>query len=87
MERTNPVTDVKIYSNAKKVELLVNGVLLGELKKATNCVFIWKNAMLKPGDNQIEARAKLHGKSLSDDCVWTLKPPVVSLVKKGCTCG
>ena len=25
-ERTNAVTDVKIYSNAKNVELLVNGV-------------------------------------------------------------
>ena len=24
-ERTNAVTDVKIYSNAKKVELLLNG--------------------------------------------------------------
>ena len=51
-ERTNAVTDVKIYSNAKKVELLVNGVSLGEMRNATNCVFIWKNAELKPGENQ-----------------------------------
>ena len=72
-ERTNAVTDVKIYSNAKKVELLVNGVALGEMRNATNCAFIWKNAKLKPGENQVEARAKLDGKSLSDSCVWTLE--------------
>jgi beta-galactosidase len=72
-ERTNAVTDVKIYSNAKKVELLVNGNSLGEIRNTTNCVFIWKNTQLKPGDNKIEARAELNGKSLTDNCVWTLK--------------
>jgi beta-galactosidase len=72
-ERTNAVTDVKVYSNAKKVELLVNGVSLGETRNATNCVFIWKNAELKSGENKVEARAELSGTSLSDSCVWTLK--------------
>ena len=72
-ERTNAVTDVKIYSNAKKVELLVNGVSLGKQSNATNCVFIWKNISLKPGENQIAAKAKRDGKDLSDSCVWTLK--------------
>jgi len=72
-ERTNTVTDVKIYSNAKRVELLVNGVSMGEMRNATNCVFIWKNVELKPGENQVEASAKLDGRSLSDGCVWTLE--------------
>jgi beta-galactosidase len=72
-ERTNAVTDVKIYSNAKKVELLINGVSLGETRNATNCVFIWKSAELKSGENQVEARTELDGKSLSDNCMWTLK--------------
>jgi beta-galactosidase len=72
-ERTNAVTDVKVYSNANKVELLVNGISLGETRNATNCVFIWKNAELKSGENQIKARAELDGKNLSDNCVWTLK--------------
>jgi beta-galactosidase len=72
-ERTNTVTDVKIYSNARKVELLVNGVSLGKQSNATNCVFIWKNVPLKPGENQIAAKAKRDGKTLSDSCVWTLK--------------
>ena len=72
-ERTNAVTDVNIYSNAKKVDLLVNGVSLGEQGNATNCLFIWKNVELKPGENQVKASAKLDGKSLSDSCVWILK--------------
>jgi beta-galactosidase len=72
-ERTNAVTDVKIYSNAKKVELLVNGASLGKRSNATNCVFVWKNVSLKPGENQIAAKARRDGKDLSDSCVWTLK--------------
>jgi beta-galactosidase len=72
-ERTNAVTDVKIYANAKKAELLVNGTSLGEMKNATNGVFVWKNVKLKPGENQIEARAKIDGKRLSDSCVWTVR--------------
>jgi beta-galactosidase len=72
-ERTNAVTDVKIYSNAKRAELLINGVSLGEMKNATNGVFVWKNARLKPGENRVEARAKIDGKRLNDSCMWTLK--------------
>jgi beta-galactosidase len=72
-ERTNGVTDVKVYSNANKVELLLNGISQGQPSDGTNCVFIWKNVTLKPGENQIAAKAERAGKKLSDSCVWTLK--------------
>jgi beta-galactosidase len=72
-ERTNAVTDVKIYSNANKVEILLNGISQGQPSDGTNCVFIWKNVTLKPGENQIAAKAERDGKKLSDSCVWTLK--------------
>lgn len=72
VERTNSVTDVKIYSNAKKVDLLVNGISISKNSKSTNCIFIWHNVKLKTGDNQIEARAKRNGQNLSDNCVWKL---------------
>ncbi len=72
-ERTNAVTDVKIYSNASKVELLLNGISQGKRADGTNCVFIWKGVTLKPGKNQVEARAERNGKSLSDSCVWNLQ--------------
>jgi beta-galactosidase len=73
-ERINAATDVKVYSNAKEVELLVNGVPQGERKDSSNCIFIWKNVQLQPGENRIEARAHRDGCALSDNCVWVLKP-------------
>ena len=71
--RTNAVTDVKIYSNAKKVELLLNGKSQGERRSAGDCIFIWKNIKLKPGQNQISAAARRDGKKLGDRCLWMLK--------------
>lgn len=73
--RTNAVTNVKIYSNASQVELLVNGVSLGGCLDATNCVFVWKNVELKPGENHVAARAVRDGHALADECVWTLRRP------------
>jgi beta-galactosidase len=72
-ERTNRVTDVKIYSNAKQVELLLNGTLLGKQNDATNCVFVWKNVELEPGENRVQAKANNCGTNLIDSCVWTLQ--------------
>jgi beta-galactosidase len=76
-ERTNAVTDVKIYSNAREPELLVNGVSLGKQSVGTNCVFIWPNVKLAPGANQIEARAQSsgNGQTLTDACEWKLAAP------------
>ncbi|HXR48349.1 MAG TPA: glycoside hydrolase family 2 TIM barrel-domain containing protein [Candidatus Limnocylindrales bacterium] len=71
-ERTNAVTDVKIYSNAKTVELLLNGKSEGYHRTSTNCVFVWRNVALKPGENRVAARAERDGKQLSDACTWTL---------------
>jgi len=72
-ERTNGVTDVKIYSNAGQVELLLDGKSQGKREDGTNCVFIWKDIQLKPGANRVEARAERGGIELSDSCVWMLR--------------
>ncbi len=73
-ERTNAVTDVKIYSNASQVELLLNGATLGKRNDGVNGVFLWKGVQLKPGGNRVEARAERGGQRLRDECEWTLKP-------------
>jgi len=72
-DRTNSVTDVKIYSNASNVELLLNGMSQGKRSDGTNCVFIWKDVQLKPGENHIETHAERNGQPLSDGCEWMLK--------------
>lgn len=74
-ERTNAVTDVKIYSNAKAPELFINGVSHGKLGNGTNYVFIWKDIRLSPGENKISATAQAGGKTLTDECEWKLSPP------------
>jgi beta-galactosidase len=72
-ERTNAVTDVKVYSNVAKAELFLNGKSQGTRDNDGNAVFIWKDIKLSPGKNQVEARAEKGGTPVSDSCVWTLK--------------
>ena len=69
-ERTNAVTDVKIYSNAASVDLLVNGVSQGVHSSGGNAVFVWKNVSLAAGENQIAAKAERDGVVLNDSCAW-----------------
>jgi beta-galactosidase len=72
-ERTNAVTDVKVYSNASEVTLFVNGAAQGVQRNDGNAVFVWKEMKLAPGENRIEAKAERGEKKLSDECVWMLK--------------
>jgi beta-galactosidase len=74
-ERTNAVTDVKIYSNAQEPELFINGVSQGKRGDGENGVFLWKNLTLSPGENKISATAQRNGQTLSDECVWKLSAP------------
>lgn len=71
-ERTNAVTDIKVYSNAATVELLMNGVSQGARTNDGNAVFVWKDSHLIPGEDHIEARAERSGVALKDDCIWKL---------------
>jgi len=71
-ERTNSVTNIKIYSNAKTVELSVNGVSQGTRDNDGNAVFVWREQKLRAGDNLIEASAKVKGAALKDSCSWKL---------------
>jgi beta-galactosidase len=73
IERTNAVTDVKIYSNAQAPELFINGVPQSQGTNAGNCVFIWKDVKLSPGENKISAQAQAAGHTLKDECVWKLE--------------
>jgi beta-galactosidase len=72
-ERTNAVINVKIYSNAAKVELVLNGKSEGKQRSAGDGIFMWKNVRLKPGENLVAATAERDGKKLRDGCTWILK--------------
>jgi beta-galactosidase len=69
--RTDNLTDVKVYSNFPKVELLINGKSQGA-QSGANRVFVWKNKALAGGANKIEVRGVFHdGKTYADSCSWT----------------
>ncbi len=72
IERTNAVTEVKIYANVPDVELSINGVSQGKQSNDGNAVFVWQNIKLSPGENKVEAKATRDGKDLTDSCVWKL---------------
>ena len=46
--------DVKVYTNARRVELIVDGVALPEMV-ATDHVAIWHDVPLKDGSNRLVA--------------------------------
>ena len=74
-ERTNAVTDVKIYSNAKTAELFVNGTSQGRRDNDGNSVFVWRQVKLASGPNAVKAQAQSNGQALNDECQWNLTLP------------
>ena len=74
VEREDPNTTVKVYSNCSTVELKVNGQSLGS-KTSSNCIFKWPDVRLKEGINTIEAIATSDGKTYADRCGWRLVNP------------
>jgi beta-galactosidase len=68
-QRTDPATEVKIYSNAPEVELFLNATSLGRKPVGPDHIVRWSGVTLVPGENKVRATA---GSDLKDECVWTL---------------
>jgi beta-galactosidase len=72
INRTEPKTPVKIYSNCDAVELKINGVSQGTVH-SVNHIFLWSDRQLVPGENRIEVSASQDAKTYTDSCSWTYK--------------
>jgi beta-galactosidase len=73
-DRAYAVTDVKVYSNADAVQLVVNGEPFGSRSAAQcplkTCVFA--HVALRPGKNVIAARGTRGSQTSADEVAWTL---------------
>ena len=75
VDRQQPVTEIKIYSNADAVELKVNGKSFGAVKPDAIKACRWPEVTLSTGENRIEATAKFSAHpDITDTCRWNLLP-------------
>lgn len=72
IERLQSATDIHVYSNMSSVELFVNGRSFGKGQADNVHVFRWKNVILSPGRNHIQAIASGAGEFREDSCDWIL---------------
>ena len=75
VDREEAVTPIKIYSNAPKVTLRVNGAEIGTKDVDDLKIARWDEVRLQPGRNTIEVDSMINGRKLVDSCVWELKEP------------
>lgn len=72
-ERTEPQTDVRVYTNLKQVTLYINGKKIGTMKPDDIRRALFNGVTLQPGENRIRVEGKSGKQVISDECTWTLK--------------
>ncbi|NJB83958.1 glycoside hydrolase family 2 protein [Wenyingzhuangia aestuarii] len=78
--RNKAITPIKVYCNvAKEVKLKVNGKTIGTAKVDDYKTVIWKDIVLKKGNNKIEVSVKKNGKTIKDKTVWKFDPKSKSI--------
>ena len=71
-ERTERVTDVKVFTNLSHATLYVNGEKIGRKSKDALNRIVWKDVSLKEGKNEIRVLST-RGEEVSDVCEWIVR--------------
>ena len=71
-ERAYRVADVRVYSNAQKTSLTVNGKSIGVLADCPESVCVWQGVVLSPGANKIAATGSFSSGEVVDRTEWHL---------------
>ncbi|WP_439567906.1 glycoside hydrolase family 2 TIM barrel-domain containing protein [Sphingopyxis sp.] len=71
--RTDPLTQLRVYSNADRVALTLNGKALGEVV-CIDRICAMDGVRLAAGSNVVTARATFGAKTVDDRVEWTLTP-------------
>ena len=69
--RTDPITRIKVYSNAESVALTLNGESLGDVP-CVDRVCTLEDARLVPGRNAVAVTATIGGVAVGDSVEWML---------------
>ncbi|HEX8418675.1 MAG TPA: glycoside hydrolase family 2 TIM barrel-domain containing protein [Sphingomonas sp.] len=73
IERSDPVTEVKVYGNGGPVTLSVNGVAIGT-RPLDDHIARWTGVQLRPGANRVEVKATYGSNVISDAVTWRYTP-------------
>lgn len=84
VERAYRVVDVRVYSNAPKTSLRVNGEPIGVLANCPNRICIWKSVTLRAGSNNIVASGSFPKGDVEDKAQWHLSDPAAKTVNIDC---
>jgi beta-galactosidase len=71
-ERAYRIADVRVYSNAPKTSLKVNGKLIGVLADCPERICVWTGVVLSPGANNIIASGSFPKGDVEDRTQWHL---------------
>ncbi len=88
-DRAYSFNDVKVYSNAQKVDLSVNGKPVGSLSKdqAQLNTYLFKDVKFSPGANQVVALGHYGDQTVTDTAEWTLSNSGVNIAAGQLTTG
>jgi beta-galactosidase len=71
-ERAYRIADVRVYSNAPKTSLKVNGRFIGVLADCPDRICVWNGIVLSPGANEIVATGSFPKGDVEDRTQWHL---------------
>lgn len=83
-ERAYRIADVRVYSNAPKTSLTVNGRLVGALADCPERVCAWNGVALSPGANDIIATGSFSSGEVEDSTQWHLSDAAAQLTSIDC---
>ena len=81
VDRAYSVTPVRVYSNAARTELLINGRSLGTLDDCPQHTCVWTGVQLSQGGNRIVARGLGANGTTEDSVEWHLGPEAASATR------
>jgi beta-galactosidase len=84
IERAYRVADVRVYSNAPKTSLKINGKLVGVLDACLDHICVWNAVALAAGNNNIVATGSFPSGAVEDKVRWHLSDAAATSTSIDC---